>query len=183
MKVKIISDKIYSLSNVLSIDNFYKIEDEFNYNPWIFNKKEIEEGDHHPICGTLQKVDYGKNIGDNLVLINIGSILKFNIENILQKNIELKRINTNIQFFGQNSSFHEDGFNGSWTLVLFCSHHWNTSWGGEFVVQNTDSDYSYVPYIPNNGVLIPGQLQHIGMPPNRLCTVPRLSIAFTYQEV
>ncbi len=56
-------------------------------------------------------------------------------------------------------------------------------WGGEFVVRNLENDYSYVAFIPNNGVLIPGWLDHTGMAPNRLSNQPRLSLAFTFQEV
>ena len=55
-------------------------------------------------------------------------------------------------------------------------------WGGEFVVRNLENEYSYVAFIPNNGVLIPGWLDHTGMAPNRLTNQPRLSLA-TYQEV
>ena len=52
----------------------------------------------------------------------------------------------------------------------------------EFVVRNLENEYSYVAFIPNNGVLIPGWLDHTGMAPNRLTNQPRLSLA-SLQEV
>ena len=45
------------------------------------------------------------------------------------------------------------------------------------------SNYSYVSYIPNTGVLFPSNLDHMGYSPNRLCNSARLSVAFTYYEI
>lgn len=184
MKIKQSLDEIIILKDILSDKEFYQIQDEFYYNQWDFNKKERQEDSSYPLRGRLKKPNYGHSLGDNLILLNIGSRLKLHVEKILRKKIELKRVNTNIQFFGQNSSFHKDSSTESvWTLIIFCNETWNINWGGEFVIENGEGNYSYVSYLPNNGVLIPAWLEHQGLPPGRLCNLPRISVAFTYHQV
>jgi hypothetical protein len=184
MESRLLTDRIYTLKKVLSNKEFVQVVDEFTYNRWVFNKKELNEGISQPFRGTLEKNNYDPiALGDNHVLINIGSRLKYQIAKLLYKEVELIRVNTNIQFFGHDSPFHKDADIGSWSLVVFCNSYWDSSWGGEFVVRNLEDEYSYVAFIPNNGVLIPGWLDHTGMGPNRLSNQPRLSLAFTYQEV
>ena len=183
MKFKLLSDKIYAVKSILSNLEFNQVIDEFNHNQWVFDKKELIEDATYPIRGSLKKNNSDlKSLGDNYTFIKIGSKLKYKVSKLLHRNVELIRINTNIQFFGQESSFHKDGDDGSWTLVLFCNFNWNSTWGGEFVVRNLENDYFYVAFIPNNGVLIPGWLDHTGMAPNRLSNQPRISLAFTFQE-
>ena len=184
MESKRLTDRIYTLKKVLSDLEFDQVVDEFVYNRWVFNKKELHESDFYPFRGTLEKNNYDlKSLGDNHVFINIGSKFKYKVSKLLHRDVELIRINTNIQFFGHDSSFHKDADIGSWTLVVFCNYEWDSSWGGEFVVRNLENEYSYVAFIPNNGVLIPGWLDHTGMAPNRLTNQPRISLAFTFQEV
>jgi hypothetical protein len=180
-------DNIYQIKNILPTHDFLTLSEEFNsgYNTWKFNKYEVFDDDDHPVRGCIQKPSSIRNdtLGDNLNLIKYGSILKFSCEKIIKNRLSLIRINTNIQFFGQESSFHKDGFEGSWTLNLFMNPNWDTSWGGEFVVQDKEGDYFYYPYIPNNAILFPGDLEHMGHAPNVLSKNPRFTIAFTYQEL
>ena len=184
MESKLLTDRVYTLKNVLSDIEFAQVIEEFIYNRWVFNKRELDEDNSYPFRGTLEKNNYNLlSLGDNHVFINIGSRLKYEVAKLLHRDVELIRINTNIQFFGHDSSFHKDANIGSWTLVVFCNSNWDSSWGGEFVVRNLEDDYSYVAFIPNNGVLIPGWLDHTGMAPNRLTNQPRISLAFTFQEV
>ena len=185
MKIKQSLDELIVLKNILSAKEFYQIQDEFFYNQWDFNKKEPMQNAAYPIRGSLRKPKYGNNIGDNITFLNIGSRLKLHAQKILRKKLELKRVNTNIQFFGQNSYFHVDSSikNPAWSVIVFCNKSWDANWGGEFVIKTDEDDYSYVPYIPNTGVLIPAWLEHQGLPPNRLCNLPRLSVAFTYHEI
>ena len=184
MKSKLLSDKIYTIKNVLSNFEFNQVNEEFIYNQWVFDKKELHEDVSYPIRGSLKKNNSDlKSLGDIYTFINIGSKLRLKVSKLLHRNIELIRVNTNIQFFGQESSFHRDGDVGRWTLVLFCNFNWNSTWGGEFVVRNLENDYSHVAFIPNNGVLIPAWLDHTGMAPNRLSNQPRISLAFTFQEL
>ena len=179
-------DNIFQIKNILSAKDFHSIQDEFYCisNPWVFIKKERFDPEEQPYFGNIFKplADFD-TLGDNYVFIKHATNLKFKCERLIGKRLKLNRINTNIQFFGQEASFHEDGNEGSWTLNIFCRDHWQTNWGGQFVIQNKDGDYLYYPYIPNNAILFPGHLEHMGHAPNRLCSYPRLTIAFTYLEL
>tara|TARA_Y100001954_G_scaffold151277_1_gene160697 strand:+ start:170 stop:778 length:609 start_codon:yes stop_codon:yes gene_type:complete len=178
-------DNIFQIKNILPSKYFLEICDEFWAwgNEWRFTKNE-EFNENHPNRGCLNKPKFGDStLGDNLLLIKYGSYLKYICQRYVKKNLSLTRINTNIQFFGQESNFHIDGLEGSWTLNLFASNNWNTEWGGEFVIQDKDGDYFYYPYIPNNAILFPGYLEHMGHAPNVLGKHPRFTVAFTYQEL
>ena len=177
-------DNIYQIKNILPTQDFLNLGEEFNsrYNIWRFNKNEdYVEG--HPDRGCIFKPRSDSDtIGDNLVFIKYGSLLKYVCQKYVGKRLKLYRINTNIQFLGQESNFHVDGGEGSWTLNIFINN-WNTGWGGQFVIQTKDRDYFYYPYIPNNAILFPGDLEHMGHAPNVLAKEPRLTIAFSYQEL
>ena len=180
------SDNIFHIKNILSPNDFHSIFDEFDSvtSLWRFTKKEKYDPADHPFHGCIHKplADFD-NIGDNLAFIKQATNLKLVCEKYIGKRLELHRINTNIQFFGQDGSFHKDGYEGSWTLNLFARNYWETNWGGMFCLQNEEGEYIYYPYIPNNAVLFPGYLEHMGHAPNRLCKFPRFTIAFTYQEL
>jgi len=180
-------DNFYRLQDVLSVDQFLTLYDEFNsqYNTWKFTKN--DGGLDHPPMGCIKKPSSIRSsvstIGDNLTLIKFGSILKYQCEKILRCPLKLKRVNTNIQFFGQEASFHTDGGESTWTLNIFACPYWKTEWGGEFILTTKPNQYYYETYIPNNGILFPAHLDHMGYAPNVLCKVPRLTVAYTYKEL
>ena len=189
MKIKTLSLKhdIYSIEDIFTNHEFSLINDEFTYGRWIFDKKESTETSNYPYRGHLETKNshYGEVdiVGYNNVLNNFAINIKYKIQQLLfDKPLVLRRINTNIQFFGMESSFHRDNdFSNHWSFVCFVSPNWNSSWGGEFVVNVKDSEYIHSPYIPNRGVLFPSHFEHMGYSPNRLCNIPRLSIAFVYE--
>ena len=188
MKVKTLSLKhqIYNIHDIFTVDEFDSIGDEFKYNYWHFNKRENTESSNYPLRGFLQTKNSHYDgidiIGYNNVFTNLAINVKYQIQQLVfDKPLTLRRINTNIQFFGQESSFHTDNDDNHWSFVCFVSPSWNTSWGGEFVVNVEDGEYVHSPYIPNRGVLFPSHLPHMGYSPNRLCNIPRLSIAFVYE--
>ena len=188
MKVKTLSLKhqIYNIHDIFTVDEFDSIGDEFKYNYWKFNKRENTESSNYPLSGFLQTKNSHYDgidiIGYNNVFTNLAINVKYQIQQLVfDKPLTLRRINTNIQFFGQESSFHTDNDDNHWSFVCFVSPSWNTSWGGEFVVNVEDGEYVHSPYIPNRGVLFPSHLPHMGYSPNRLCNIPRLSIAFVYE--
>ena len=176
-------DNFYRLCNVLSPDDFFALNDEFNsrHNTWRFTKN--DGGENHPYRGCIDKpLSIVDTVGDNLTLIKYGSLLKYKCQKILQRRLKLNRVNTNIQFFGQESSFHTDGYD-SWTLNIFVSPYWQTEWGGQFILTTGPDLYHYETYIPNNGILFPAHLEHMGYAPNVLCKVPRMTVAYTYKEL
>lgn len=184
-----VENKSYiSFEGVLPVKKYWQLIDEFNqiYNPFIFNKNEYYqnpvESKFYPLWGSMQKPGGKESVGDNLALINIAEILKYAAQKELKRKLSLTRVNTNLQLFGQEATFHVDGDSDSWTFLVFVCQAWNTEWGGEFVVQTSASDYSYVPFMPNRGVLFNANLPHKGSSPNRLCPIPRFSFAATFVE-
>jgi hypothetical protein len=124
---------------------------------------------------------WAKNDKYSLVFLEAASIIKLKIQKNLQRDITLCRIHCNAQTQNQVSKFHQDSnFKKVWTFVLFTQWDWNTDWGGEFVCLNPyTKEYNYVPYIPNNGVLIPSHWEHVGRSPVQTQEV-RTSIGFSY---
>ena len=86
------------------------------------------------------------------------------VKRYLRQDIRLLRIHSGAKYFGCEPAFHTD-FKEDYcfTFVLFTNRYWNTNWGGEFIAQNPiTNEYNYVPYIPNNGVLVPSNWEHTG---------------------
>ena len=82
------------------------------------------------------------------------------------------RINTNIQFHGQDSAFHtdDDYFVDNadarcWTCVVFSEYDWDATWGGQIEIQTEENseDYIALPFSPNCAVLFDGSLEHRGL--------------------
>tara|TARA_A100001035_G_scaffold125095_1_gene98398 strand:+ start:1846 stop:2385 length:540 start_codon:yes stop_codon:yes gene_type:complete len=175
MNSKQITEDLYCIDSFFSDSNFRRAFEEFTpyYNSWVFNKSE-GDSDHHPVIGYLDKIS-SHSIGENLQFLDLGTIAKYSCQKILKQNLTLKRVNTNIQFFGQESSLHVDGPDNFWSLVIFMSPFWSSEWGGEFVMNDQT-----IPYISNRAVLFKAHLMHKGYAPNRYCVHPRLSLAFLF---
>ena len=179
------SKNIFFIEDVLSNKDYDELYDEFNpqYNHWVFNKS--ENHGNSPLFGNLVDSRDEFSIGVNFQMINIGTKINFLAKKILKRNLEMVRINTNIQFFGQESDFHVDCGEDQnwWTFLVFLSDGWDTTWGGEFIVQTNDRDYIGLPFIPNCGVLFDSKLSHKGSAPNRFCIRERKSVAFAFEEL
>ncbi len=119
-----------------------------------------------------------------LSYIDAASYIKYKIQKLIKKNINLCKVNINGQVTGQNSDIHIDyEDNYFWTFVLFTTPKWNLSWGGEFMCYDPlNNKYNYVPYIPNSGVLFPSHWDHIGFGPNNKTSSMRTSLAFCFYE-
>ena len=189
MRTKQVSTSLYKFRDVLSLDDFYSLRDEFEfrYNNVILKKNSKDPDSIQYRLGILKPYGYESNtpssdrLGDNLAFIRIGSKVKLISEKILQKRLKLTRVNTNIQFSSMESTFHDDGNKGSWTFLIFLNENWNSHWGGDFVYCEGDEYYS-VPVIPNSGCLFAGHNDHRGSAPTSLCPIHRVSIAFTMHE-
>lgn len=185
--------ELWRFDEVLSRNDYFILLEEFDpfYNHWCFTKSEYKEKNsatrakkNHiapPNWGALQKPRLG-GVGDNLVFINFAERLKYLVQKTIQRKVRLTRINTNIQFPLQESTFHYDGGNDSWTLILFVCKGWDPSWGGDFICLGGDEQES-VPCKPNTGVLFNASLMHRGIAPNQFALFERKTIAFTYRNV
>lgn len=175
MKFEQVNENLYCIDSFFSDSDFYKAFEEFTpyYNSWIFNKSE-GNSDQDPVIGYIDKIS-SHTLGENLQLINLGITAKYSCQKILGRNLTLERVNTNIQFFGQESSLHVDGPDKFWSLVIFMSPFWSSEWGGEFVMSGHN-----ISYISNRAVLFKANKMHKGSAPNRYCVHPRLSLAFLF---
>ena len=185
-------DNIFIWDQILEIKDFLNYAQEFDpsNNNWRFNKlifnetvteKRIIE---FPIFGGISKPYNQQGIGDNINLLDLSSRLKIIAEQTLKVKLNLTRINTNIQFFGQDSLLHIDASTDNfWTFLVFFNTNWLADHGGEFLLIRPDnSTLSSLP-IPNRGLLFRANLYHKGCAPNRVCGTPRFSVACTYTEV
>lgn len=191
MNFKKVTEDFYLINDVLSLKDFSLVDEEFycNYNNWLFNKKQPNRPDWYPCRGYIEKIntEHG-NLGYNFQFIRIGTIVKLHCEHFLKKKLRFDRIHTNIQFFGQESTFHIDTDkreNGKdWSFLIFVDIDWNTEHGGDFICEIEKKQYKNVPFIPNNGVLFNSSLEHRGAAPNSLCLYkPRKTIQFLFNEV
>lgn len=174
---------IFCVRDVLPPKQFFALADEFTpeYNHWTFKKAERQGVD--PNFGHLADSRDGLSLGGNLRIIELGTRIQLLCRKTLGRNAKLIRVNTNIQFFAQESAFHVDSSPEMnwWTFVLFANESWNTEWGGELILQVGASDYLGIPFIPNTGVLFDGSIAHKGAAPNRFALSHRQSVAFSYE--
>ena len=195
-------DGAYIIKDLFNAQEIHDITDEIvgPYNSFSL-KKEYNAGQNGPFWLALSKTGgylsdtacTSQSLGDNPLLLSYGSKLNLIVKKILRPDfpVELKRINTNIQFQHQDSTFHHDGYYvvsenvhanryWSWTFLMFANHSWNPLWGGEFCYQTPEGDFNYVPYIPGDCVLFNGWLQHKGASPNTFAEHMRVSCAWTF---
>tara|TARA_R100000005_G_C4942785_1_gene166597 strand:- start:236 stop:826 length:591 start_codon:yes stop_codon:yes gene_type:complete len=191
MNFKKVNEDLYLIDDVLSLNDLILVHDEFNpwYNKWLFNKREPNKTKKYPCRGQIEKIFQPEgSLGYNFQLIRVGTIVKLHCEYFLKKKLDFKRIHTNIQFFGQESTFHIDSDERSddkyWSFLIFVDGDWSIEYGGDFICQIKKHEYRNVPFIPNNGVLFNSSLPHRGAAPNSLCLhKPRKTVQFLFNEV
>lgn len=183
------TDDVYVWNDALPFPLFKQALDEFHpmYNFRYEDKVEaahipIEIQRYYPTWSGIEKPSLSEGLGDSLPLIKVGVHMGLQVKKVLKRELKLVRINTNIQRFGQEATFHTDGPEGDWTCLVFISPHWCMEWGGDFVIQLGERDYRSIPYFPNKAILFKAHLQHRGSAPNVLCNRPRYSLAFTFES-
>ena len=188
--------QLWTYDNILSREDYFSLMDEFKgeYNPWMFYKKEhfSYKCDGSKIRDRMGHVPYPKwgalhkptkdELGDSLPLISIGEKLKYIVQKELKHTVKLERINTNIQFPGQEGTYHFDGNTYMYTLIVMVCEGWESQWGGDFVCVDEKDNHEIVPYRPNRGVLFKADYKHRGSSPNQFSWLERKTIAFTYRD-
>lgn len=185
-------DDIFIWDQILETKDFLNYFQEFNdlNNNWRFNKVVSEtqipdkrETIELPWFGNISKPYNPQGIGDNLNLLDLSSKLKIIAEQTLKTKLDLVRINTNIQFFGQESMLHQDATSDNfWTFLVFFNISWLAEHGGEFLLIRPDNTTFLSLPLPNRGILFKASLFHKGCAPNKFCGTPRFSVACTYKE-
>ncbi len=188
--------KLWIYDNILSRDDYFALMDEFRgeYNPWMFYKKEhwSYKCDGTKIKDRMGHVPYPKwgaihkptedELGDNLCLINIGENLKYAVQKQVKHPVYLERINSNIQFPGQEGTFHFDGDEHMYTMIVMVAQGWESQWGGDFICVGENDEHYITPYRPNRGILFQANYKHRGSAPNNFAWLERKTIAFTYRD-
>jgi len=169
------------MKDVLSVQDFITLHDEFKYTGWNLNNKAYTDGKKED-----DRLGWQSNQRlNNLHVFKCGSIIKLKLKKILKQDLILIRCHSNGQTTGQTSKFHIDyNADNIWTVILFLCKDWNTEYGGEFTVHNHHTnEYKYVPYIPNTAALIPSNWYHKGSDPNVTCDKLRMTAAFSYSSI
>ena len=162
---------LWKFDKVLSRNDYFILLEEFDpfYNHWCFTKSEYKGKETHakknqilpPNWGTLKKPRLG-GVGDNIVFINFAERLKYLVQKTIKRKVQLTRINTNIQFPGQEGTYHFDGNTHMYTLIVMVCEGWESQWGGDFVCVDEKDNHEIVPYRPNRGVLFKADYKHRG---------------------
>lgn len=186
MKIKKLHELIYKIDHLLSDSMLMQIHDEFHplYNNWAWKQESnlLENPKSYPMRLGLAKKS-GDTLGWSLPIIDLSVTLKIIAERLLERKLNLYRINTNIQLFGQESCFHRDGHEECWTFLVFANRYWDENWGGDFKIKLPTGDCLGLTPEHNCGILFNASLDHKGDAPNRLCTISRHSIACSFEEV
>lgn len=181
---------LYVLDDFFSIDEFLPLNDDLHgmYHTFMEKREPHVDRDKSQWFALLRN---NEELGDNMVFLERSTKIRWAISKILKPDFPfiLRRINTNLQWKFQDSSFHRDSYeeNGNpywtWTFLSFTQTDWDSEWGGEFVCQLGDRDYRTVPYFPNRCVLFNGDCYHRGAAPNIFSEDVRTSVAWTFASV
>jgi SM-20-related protein len=65
------------------------------------------------------------------------------------------------------------------TALWYIAPEWDVEWGGETLFYNStkDAEFAVTPR-PGRLVIFDGSITHVGRPPNRICYMPRYTLAF-----
>jgi hypothetical protein len=80
--------------------------------------------------------------------------------------IFLRRIDLNLQYYGQDGSAHTDGVeDNDWTIMIMSNTKWKPEWGGQFQLLEGDKVVEQHDYVPGRLVIFPGNVLHRGLAP------------------
>jgi SM-20-related protein len=96
------------------------------------------------------------------------------------------RAYTNYASFGDMLFTHTDCMPESdeLTALVYICPKWDLEWGGETLFYNDQDDCVFAcnPK-PGRTVIFHGAIKHVGRPPNRICYMPRFTLAFKLEKV
>ncbi|WP_268225301.1 FlmC family 2OG-Fe(II) oxygenase [Sinomicrobium oceani] len=156
-----------------------EIEDFFTYvNGLSFYKHERDdEMDEYPIFS----VDFTPEVFESDTFI--GEKAKELLLANYNGNYRLKRSYINMSCYGDIEFPHYDcgSDEKDITVLYYVNHKWDYRWGGETLFySNQDTRITVLPK-PGRFVLFPGNIEHTGTVPTRICKIPRYSLALKYE--
>lgn len=96
------------------------------------------------------------------------------------------RAYTNVASYGDMLFTHTDCLpdQRELTALWYLSEHWDLEWGGETVFFDDQGEIACaVRPRPGRLVVFDGAIPHVGRPPNRICYVPRYTMAIKFERV
>lgn len=94
---------------------------------------------------------------------------------IFNTKLNLKDISVNLQFYGQDGSFHKDGEETQDVFILMlCNRNLDSDIGGNFINQNTNED---IPFKHGRVIFLNANDNHKGLAFNKP-HIPRISVKF-----
>jgi hypothetical protein len=93
-------------------------------------------------------------------------------------NMKLIRCYANGYTYGTDGYFHTDSVrSGDLTVIIFICDEWHRDWGGETVVDNGKTYWSYLPR-PNRVLVIPSDMPHAARAVSRKCNKLRTTLMY-----
>ena len=138
----------------------------------IANKKSFpngRRGGSHRLMGTDIFVREGLN---HVTSLHENAEPFFEMWNIIEEQVfnapvYLRRIDVNLQFYGQHGTPHTDGGSDEITVMVFNNSVWKPEWGGQFQILSDDLQtvLEEHEYIPGRILIFPGDKPHRGLAP------------------
>lgn len=173
--IEIENQKIYVLDELLP---FEEIQDFFTYvNGLSFYKHERDdEKDEFPIFS----VDFEPNVFETETYI--GAKARALVTEYYCDAYKLNRSYINMSCYGDVEFPHYDCDQDSKdiTVLYYVNQKWEYKWAGETLFySNKDTRAAVLPR-PGRFVIFPGNIEHTGTVPSRICKIPRYSLALKY---
>lgn len=161
--------------------------------PWQFTNKanrsqypsnSILGAGSHSFFGTCLYSQRGKNRYFDVTPDIIFDAFYYITENVIDTGgevLELHKIETNLQVYGQDGTAHKDDYTGEGTdrtILLYPHYKWEYDWGGSLEVldNNLNIINSYLP-LPGRVLYFDSTVPHRGLAP-AVKNIARMSIAF-----
>jgi hypothetical protein len=101
-------------------------------------------------------------------------------ENFKDTNSYITKWHLNVHPTGYDGAIHTDSkIEGLPTYLYFASPHWQPSYGGEFIIYDSNNlAKEAISFVEDRLVIFNGASPHRGLAPTRLSTLLRVSVAF-----
>lgn len=95
-------------------------------------------------------------------------------------NLKPERTIVNMYNHGDSSWLHTDSEEGiCWTAILFMNEYWNSNWGGDFVMVDSNGEILHAAApTPGKFILFRGDILHGARPVSREAQFARMGVAF-----
>ncbi|PRX56380.1 2OG-Fe(II) oxygenase [Flagellimonas meridianipacifica] len=170
------SQKIHIIDGALNLD---LVNQFFDYvSKLSFKKNERDDyDDRYPIFSTDFKTDLFEKeteIGKTAR----GFVTKFYNEKVYN----LNRSYINMSFYGDMEFPHRDCQinEDDITVLYYVNNVWDYRWGGETLFYSGRDTVRAILPTPGRFLIFPGNIEHTGSVPTRICNVPRFSLAMKY---